>query len=57
MAAAGKPLSSVTGTAASSAEAALPPAKPFDFSYDSQPRRLALSSDQLRYCSEALKVL
>nr|GLL44062.1 protein-tyrosine-phosphatase PTP1 [Ipomoea trifida] len=57
MAAAGKPLSSVTGTAASSAEAALPPAKPFDFSYDSQPPRLALSSDQLRYCSEALKVL
>nr|GMD80844.1 protein-tyrosine-phosphatase PTP1-like isoform X1 [Ipomoea batatas] len=57
MAAAGKPLSSVTGTAASSAEAALPPAKPFDFSYDSQPPKLVLSSDQLRYCSEALKVL
>nr|GMD27419.1 protein-tyrosine-phosphatase PTP1 [Ipomoea batatas] len=57
MAAAEKPLSSVTGTAASSAEAALPPAKPFDFSYDSQPPRLPLLSDQLRYCSEALKVL
>lgn len=57
MAAAGKPLSSISAAAASSAVAAPAPGKPFDFSYDSPPLRLALSSDQLRYCSEALKVL
>ncbi|CAH9087932.1 unnamed protein product [Cuscuta europaea] len=50
-------LSPISGTAASSTEAPAPLINPYDSSRDWSPRRPVLSSDQLRYCSEALNVL
>ncbi|RAL38754.1 hypothetical protein DM860_013435 [Cuscuta australis] len=56
MPAAGKPPPTTSGPSASSTLAAPIHCNPFDFSSDWSPPRLALSSDQIRYCSEALKV-
>ncbi|KAI5668340.1 hypothetical protein M9H77_18193 [Catharanthus roseus] len=52
MAATGKPISAAKAASTSSSAA-----EPIDFSPDSLPARLVLSPDQVRYCSEALRVL
>lgn len=57
MAAARNPPSTTSIPAASSSLAAPIPSNPFDFSSDWSPPRLVLSSDQIRNCSKALKVL
>jgi protein tyrosine phosphatase len=57
MASTGKPVSAPKAVASAS-ESSSPASKPFDFSPDSPPlASLVLSPDQLRYCSDALRVL
>lgn len=56
MAATGKPIYTTTKAVQSSTSSYLSATEPYDFSPNSTPVNLVLSPDQLRYCSEALRV-
>lgn len=57
MAATGKPISTTTKAVQSSTSSSyLSATEPYDFSPNSTPVNLVLSPDQLRHCSEALRV-